>query len=171
MTMLTPVGEHELLLFWVQLVLLLATARGLGSLAQRFGQPRVVGELGAGVVLGPSIFGRVLPDVAAWVFPGGEVESALILGIAWLGIVLLLVVTGFETDLDLLRRLGLPAVTLSTGSLVVPLIFGFGTGWIMPEIFWGDEANRLGVRRRAVRDAADGLRATSARTSAGRSRY
>ncbi len=142
--MLTPVGEHELLLFWIQLVLLLATARGLGSLAQRFNQPRVVGELSAGVILGPSIFGRVLPDVAAWVFPGGAVESALILAIAWLGIVLLLVVTGFETDLDLLRRLGLPAVTLSTGSLVVPLALGFGTGWIMPEFFWGDEANQLG---------------------------
>jgi len=142
--MLTPVSEHDLLLFWVQLVLLLATARGLGSLAQRFNQPRVVGELSAGVVLGPSIFGRVLPDVAAWVFPGGAVESALILAIAWLGIVLLLVVTGFETDLDLLRRLGLPALTLSTGSLVVPLVLGFGTGWIMPEFFWGDAANQLG---------------------------
>jgi Kef-type K+ transport system membrane component KefB/nucleotide-binding universal stress UspA family protein len=142
--MLVPVGEHELLLFWVQLVLLLATARGLGSIAQRFKQPRVVGELSAGVLLGPSVFGRVLPDVAAWVFPGGAVESALILAIAWLGIVLLLVVTGFETDLGLLRRLGLPAVTLSTGSLVVPLVLGFGTGWIMPEFFWGAEANRLG---------------------------
>lgn len=144
MTMLTPVGEHELLLFWLQLVLLLAAARGLGALAQRFNQPRVVGELSAGVILGPSIFGRLLPDVAGYVFPGGEVESALILAIAWLGIVLLLVVTGFETDLGLLRRLGAPAVSLSTGSLVVPLLLGFGVGWIMPDTFWGGEANRLG---------------------------
>ena len=144
MPMLTPVGEHELLLFWVQLVLLLATARALGALAQRFGQPRVVGELSAGVVLGPSIFGRLFPDLAAWVFPGGAVESALILAVAWLGIVLLLVVTGFETDLDLLRRLGLPAASLSTGSLVVPLGFGIALGWVMPETLWGAEANRLG---------------------------
>jgi Kef-type K+ transport system membrane component KefB len=43
MTMLTPVGEHELLLLWVQLVVLLVTARTLGLIAQRFRQPRVVG--------------------------------------------------------------------------------------------------------------------------------
>lgn len=144
MTMLTPVGEHELLLFWIQLALLLATARGLGALAQRFDQPRVVGELGAGVILGPSVFGRLFPDLASWVFPGDPVQSALLLAIAWLGIVLLLVVTGFETDLGLLRRLGKPAVSLSAGSLIVPLLLGFGTGWIMPEALWGDEANRLG---------------------------
>ncbi len=142
--MLTPVGEHELLIFWVQLIVLLGTARLLGLVAQRLGQPRVVGELGAGVLLGPSVFGRFFPDLAAWVFPGGAVQSALILAIAWLGITLLLVVTGFETDLGLLRRLGRPAVGLSAGSLVVPLILGFGLGWYMPPELWGDEANRLG---------------------------
>lgn len=142
--MLTPVGEHELLLFWIQLVVLLGTARVLGLVVQRFGQPRVVGELGAGVLLGPSVFGRIAPELAAWVFPGGAVQSALILAVAWLGITLLLVVTGFETDLGLLRRLGTPVVGLSTGSLVVPLIFGFGLGWVIPPDLWGDNANRVG---------------------------
>ncbi len=142
--MLTPVGEHELLIFWIQLVVLLGAARALGLVAQRFSQPRVVGELAAGVILGPSVFGRLLPDLAAWVFPGDAVQSALILAIAWLGIALLLVVTGFETDLALLRRLGKPVVGLSTGSLVIPLIFGFGLGWLMPESLWGANANQVG---------------------------
>ena len=142
--MLTPVGEHELLLFWLQLVLLLGTARGLGALMRRYGQPAVVGELSAGVLIGPSVFGRLMPDTAAWLFPGGEVESALLLAVAWLGVALLLLVTGFETDLDLLRRLGRPAVLLSTGSLVVPLLMGFAVGWVMPDALWGEAANRLG---------------------------
>ncbi|MEX2324861.1 MAG: cation:proton antiporter, partial [Nitriliruptoraceae bacterium] len=142
--MLTPVGEHELLLFWIQLVVLLGAARALGLLAQRFGQPRVVGELSAGVLIGPSVAGRLFPETMAWIFPGGPVESALILAVAWLGIALLLVVTGFETDLGLLRRLGRPVVGLSTGSLVVPLIFGFALGWVMPATLWGASANRLG---------------------------
>lgn len=142
--MLTAVSEHDLLLFWIQLVLLLLSAPLLGSLAQRFGQPRVVGELSAGVVLGPTIFGRLFPDLATWVFPGEVAVSALLLAVAWLGIVLLLVVTGFETDLGLLRRLGRPAVSLSTGSLVVPLLFGFGLGWVMPASLWGEDANRIG---------------------------
>ncbi len=142
--MLTPVGEHELLIFWIQLVVLLGTARALGLLVQRFGQPRVVGELSAGVLLGPSVFGRLFPDLAAWVFPGGAVQSALILAVAWLGIALLLVVTGFETDLELLRRLGTPLIGIATGSLVVPLLFGFGLGWVMPATLWGESATRIG---------------------------
>ena len=144
MTMLTPVSEHDLLLFWIALVVLLGTARGLGALMQRIGQPPVVGELAAGVIIGPTVFGRLFPDVAGWLFPGDEVPSALLLAVAWLGIVLLLVVTGFETDLGLLRRLGLPALSLSTGSLVVPLAMGFGLGWIMPSVFWGEQAGRQG---------------------------
>jgi Kef-type K+ transport system membrane component KefB len=143
MTMLTPVGEHELLLLWIQLVVLLVTARSLGLLAQRFRQPRVVGELAAGVLVGPSIAGRLFPDLVGWLFPGDAVQSALLLSIAWLGILLLLVVTGFETDLDLLRRLGRPVIGLSLGSLVIPLGMGFGLGWIMPQSLWGPEADRL----------------------------
>lgn len=144
MTMLAPVSEHDLLLFWVSLVVLLGTARALGALAQRVGQPAVVGELLAGVLVGPTIFGRLLPDVAGWLFPGAEVPSAMLLAIAWLGIALLLLVTGFETDLSLLKRLGWPAVSLSTGSLVFPLLLGFSVGWLMPSQFWGDAAGRLG---------------------------
>ncbi len=142
--MLTAVGEHELLLFWLQLVVLLGTARGLGMLLRRHGQPRVVGELTAGVIVGPSVLGRAFPDLASWLFPGDGVQSALLLGIAWFGIVLLLLVTGFETDLGLLKRLGWPAASLSTGSLVVPLTLGIGLGWFMPSSFWGPQANRLG---------------------------
>jgi Kef-type K+ transport system membrane component KefB/nucleotide-binding universal stress UspA family protein len=142
-TMLTPVGEHELLLLWIQLVVLLVTARSLGLLAQRFRQPRVVGELAAGVLIGPSIAGRLFPDLVGWLFPGDAVQSALLLSIAWLGILLLLLVTGFETDLDLLRRLGRPVVGLSVGSLVIPLVMGFALGWVMPASLWGPGADRL----------------------------
>ena len=143
MTMLTPVGEHQLLLLWVQLVVLLVTARSLGLLAQRFHQPRVVGELAAGVLVGPSIAGRLFPDLVGWLFPGDAVQSALLLSIAWLGILLLLLVTGFETDIDLLRRLGRPVVGLSVGSLVIPLVMGFALGWVMPASLWGPGADRL----------------------------
>ncbi len=144
MTMLTPVGEHELLLLWLQLVVLLSAARALGLAAQRIGQPRVVGELTAGLLLGPTVAGRLLPDVTAWLFPGDAVQSALLLAVAWLGILLLQLMTGFETDLELLRRLGRPVVGLSLGSLVLPLAAGFWLGWVMPASFWGPATGRLG---------------------------
>ena len=143
MPMLTPVSEHELLLFWLQLVVLLAAARGLGHVARVLGQPRVVGELAAGVLLGPTVLGRLLPDLSAALFPGDRVQSALLLGVAWLGIALLLVVTGFETDLPLLRRLGRPLVGLSLGSLLVPLAVGLAVGWVMPATLRGPAADRL----------------------------
>ena len=141
---LTPVGEHDLLLFWVQLLVLLATARALGALMRRVGQPAVVGELAAGLLVGPSVLGRVAPGVGDWLFPGGEVSSSLLLAVAWLGIFLLLVVTGFETDLGLLRRLGRPAMNVSIGSLVVPLAMGLALGFLLPSAFLGDSEGRVG---------------------------
>lgn len=140
--MLTPVGEHELLLFWLQLVILLGAARGLGGLAKRVGQPAVVGELGAGLILGPSVFGNLAPGLAGWLFPGGEVVSALILAVAWLGIVFLLTVTGFETDLRLIRRLGRSAAGVTIGSLVVPLALGVGLGFVLPQSYVGEAGGR-----------------------------
>ena len=141
---LIPVGHHELLLFWIQLVVLLGVARLLGGLMRRAGQPAVVGELAAGLLIGPSVLGRFAPGLTNWLFPGGEVESALLLAVSWFGIFLLLIVTGFETDLGLLRRLGRPAVNVSVGSLVVPLAAGIGLGWVMPSSFIGGEDGRLG---------------------------
>jgi Kef-type K+ transport system membrane component KefB len=141
---LHPLAEHDLLLFWAQFALLLLVARGLGHLFRRVGQPAVIGELGAGLLLGPSLFARLLPDQAVWLFPGTAVQSAPILTVAWVGVALLLVETGFETDLALLRRLGRQAAAVSIGSLVVPLVLGFGIGWVMPgELFLGPEGSQF----------------------------
>jgi Kef-type K+ transport system membrane component KefB/nucleotide-binding universal stress UspA family protein len=141
---LEPLGEHDLLVFWAQFALLLIVARGLGYLFRRAGQPSVVGELGAGLLIGPSVFGRFLPAQADWVFPGTELTSAPILAVAWVGVALLLAETGFETDLGLLRRLGRKAAAVSIGSLVVPMALGFAIGWVMPAgPFLGDAATRF----------------------------
>ncbi len=142
--MLEPLTEHHLLLFWAQFALLLAVARGMGYLFRRAGQPSVVGELGAGLILGPSVFGRFLPEQAGWLFPGSGLGSAPILTVAWVGVALLLVETGFETDLGLLRRLGRKAAAVSVGSLVVPMAMGFALGWFMPASpFMGEAASRF----------------------------
>lgn len=135
--------EHQLLIFWLQLFLLVAVARGLGGLMRKVGQPAVVGELAAGLVVGPSLLGRVAPDVYAYVFPGEAVQEGLLLAVSWIGVALLLVVTGFETDLKLLSRLGRTSVAVSVGSLVVPLALGYALGNLMPDIFLGQADDRL----------------------------
>ncbi len=140
--MLEPLDPHVLLPFILELFLLLLVARLLGEAARRVGLPSVVGELGAGLLLGPSVFGRVAPGLSAFVFPDGAIEGSLVLGVAQLGVLLLLVTTGFETDLKLLTRLGRPAVTTSAASLVVPLAAGYGVGYLLPATFVGDSGGR-----------------------------
>jgi Kef-type K+ transport system membrane component KefB len=136
-------GEHQLLVFWTQLLVLVLAARGLGGMVRRFGQPAVIGELAAGVLLGPSVLGLVLPQAWDWLFPADAVLAGVMNGVAWLGVFFLLILAGFETDLGLIRRLGRAAAWVSTGSLVVPLAFGLAVGWAMPERFLGRADDRL----------------------------
>src|SRR4051812_26289867 len=84
--------------------LLIAVGRGLGELMQRIGQPSVIGELLGGLLLGPSLFGWLWPSAHAAVFPALPEQKALIDGIAQFGILLLLLLTGMETDLNLVRK-------------------------------------------------------------------
>lgn len=142
--MLQSLDHHELLVFWVQLLTLYAAARLLGALARRLGLPSVVGELSAGLLLGPSVFGVLWPNGFDWYLPAdSEVQSAMLLAVSWFGAAFLLVVAGFETDLQLIRRLGSAAALVTGGSLVVPLVGGLIVGWSMPDTFYGDSGNRL----------------------------
>jgi len=135
------VHDH-LLVFWVQLLVLLAAAHGLGALARRLGQPPVIGALGAGLLLSKSVFGAVWPEAHTWLFPGTDIQVSLLQGVAWVGVALLMIVTGFETDLDLVRRLGRAAAAVATGSLLLPCAAGFSLGFVMPEALLGPGASR-----------------------------
>ena len=138
--MLTSLSHHELLVFWTQLLTLFAVARLLGALAKRLGLPSVVGELSAGLLLGPSIFGVFFPGTFDWFLPSGEyseTQSAMLLAVSWFGAAFLLVVAGFETDLDLIARLGRAAALVTAGSVLVPLAGGLVAGWLMPTDFYG----------------------------------
>ena len=139
---LPPLGDHELLVFWCQLVVLLLAARAGGYVARRVGQPRVVGELLAGVVLGPSVFGEVWVEGWEWLFPPDERQAGLLLGLAWFGIVLLLMTTGAELDLETVRDAGRPTILTTVGSLVVPLGVGLAVGAWLPASFLGDDGRR-----------------------------
>jgi len=141
--LIKPLGHHELLLVLVQLSLLLLVARGLGELMRRISLPPVVGELLAGVLLGPSLFGLLLPDLQTHIFPKSQEQSNLLSVISWLGVLFLLIVTGLETDLKLILRKGKTALLISLGGIIVPFISGFGLGWLLPDSFLADPDKRL----------------------------
>ena len=143
MTVLKPLGEHELLLFLLQFALLLVAARAMGIAATRLGLPSVVGELLAGFVLGPSLLGNVAPGLFDWVLRQNAQQFHLLEIVSWLGVIMLLILTGLETDVGLIARKGKGAAAISLGGIVVPFATGVGLGLLLPQEFLADPGKRL----------------------------
>ncbi|HAX81469.1 MAG TPA: hypothetical protein DCY40_02740 [Actinobacteria bacterium] len=139
---MTALDEHQLLVLLVQLALLVGAARALGGLARRIGQPPVVGELLAGVLLGPSVFAKIAPDAHAWVFVSEPRVSAVTFGLAWLGVVFLLVVMGYETDLGIISRYRRAALWVAAASLVLPMLATGAFGYSIAATYGGEDTPR-----------------------------
>jgi Kef-type K+ transport system membrane component KefB/nucleotide-binding universal stress UspA family protein len=130
-------------LFIAEIVLLLAAGRGLGELMQRIGQPAVMGQLVAGILLGPSVFGLFLPELQKAVFPGAAEQQAMINAVSQLGILMLLLLTGMDTDLKLVRRIGKAAFAISATGILVPFALGFVLGQFLPDSVLPAKMGRL----------------------------
>ncbi|MHB8382298.1 MAG: cation:proton antiporter domain-containing protein [Candidatus Binataceae bacterium] len=124
--------EIELLRFLLQIGLLLAVSRILADLMKRIGQAAVIGELLAGILLGPSLLGKVAPGLYTLIFPQNLVAMHLLEGIAWLGAVTLLLFIGLETDLGLLRGKGRAVALVSSFGVTIPLACGITLGLLLP---------------------------------------
>ena len=131
MNALSP-GELPQLLLAVSL--LLATTQVCGALARRIGQPSVLGELTAGILLGPTLFGRVAPELCARLFPqtGGQATAFSVLTIV--SIVLFLTVAGLEVNLARLFARLRVASAVGVAGIVVPFVTGFGAAYLWPAI-------------------------------------
>lgn len=119
-------------LFIAQLVLLLLVGRLLGEAMQRIGQPAVMGQLLAGVLLGPSVFGAVWPAAQHTLFPAGREQKAMLEAVSDLGILMLLLLTGMETDLKLVRKARRAAICVSAAGIAVPFALGLTLGLRLP---------------------------------------
>jgi Kef-type K+ transport system membrane component KefB/mannitol/fructose-specific phosphotransferase system IIA component (Ntr-type) len=124
--------EHDSLVFLLSLGAMLAAARLVGEIGRWLGMPMVVGEIAAGIVLGPTVFGRVAPDAQRWLFPGGAVRS-MVGGYSTIAVVLLLVVVGLEVDLGVLRRRGRSAALTGFLGLLLPFVSGVVLGFLLPD--------------------------------------
>jgi Kef-type K+ transport system membrane component KefB len=135
-------SHDEVLRLVVQVAVLLASARLLGALAQRLGQPGVVGEIMAGVVLGPSLLSSLVPAFGEWILPHTQVQGYLLEVVALIGVMLLLIVTGLETDLELIRRRIRVAFGVAVGGLVLPFATGLVLGLLIPVDLLADPESR-----------------------------
>jgi len=119
-------------LFLAQIVLLLLVGRLMGEAMQRIGQAAVMGPLIAGILLGPSVFGAIWPEAQRAVFDAGPQQKSMIDAVSQLGILMLLLLTGMETDLKLVKQARRAAISTSAAGIVVPFACGFALGELLP---------------------------------------
>ena len=131
MDRLTP---HEITALFLALAVLLTAARVFGELAQRFRQPAVLGELLAGILLGPTVLGRIAPGWLAFLFPAKGASALALDALTTLAIALFLFVAGMEVDLAAVRRQGRTAVRVAAGGIAVPFALGFVAAWYVPTV-------------------------------------
>jgi Kef-type K+ transport system membrane component KefB len=120
------VTDEQIQLLLADLAIIIALARLLGAAARKIGQPPVVGEIVAGILLGPTFFGGAITRT---LFPA-DIKMPLS-ALANLGLVLFMFVVGYEVDLRLIRGRGRVAATVSVSSVILPLSLGAGLGvWL-----------------------------------------
>jgi Kef-type K+ transport system membrane component KefB len=115
-------GRSPLARLIIQLVVIVVAARVCGMIAARIGQPPVIGEIAAGIVLGPSLLGAMAPGVSAALFPAESLPTLQML--SQVGVLLFMFVIGVELDVSHLRGRARTAVAVSHLSIAVPFILG-----------------------------------------------
>lgn len=129
--------------FVAELILLLVVGRGIGEVLEALGQPAVMGQLIGGILLGPSLLGWVWPAAERLVFAGDPTQKSMINAIAQLGVLMLLLLTGMETDLRLVRRVGRACFSISAAGVAVPFALGFIAAQFMPETLLAAGGERI----------------------------
>lgn len=135
--------SNSLLLLLLQAGLLLLLALVLGQLAARFRLPAVVGELSAGILLGPTVFGHLMPGLFDRLLPASASQFHLLDAVGQFGLILLIGVTGMEVDLALARRRRATVASIATAGLLLPLGLGVGLGYLLPGSLVPESTGRL----------------------------
>jgi len=106
----------------IQIFVILIVSHSVSWLLRKFQQPRVVGEMVAGILLGPSLLGWIAPGLSNWIFPPESLGP--LYSLSQIGLLLFMFMVGLELDTQKLRRLGHAAVVISHTSIIVPFVLG-----------------------------------------------
>lgn len=135
--------EHTTAIFVAELILLLFFGRMIGEAMTRIGQPAIFGQLLAGVLLGPSVFGALLPEVRQVIFPNTPALKSMIDAVSQIGILLLLLLTGMETNLALVNRKRRAVISTSLMGIAIPFACGAALAYALPIELIPNPAARL----------------------------
>lgn len=143
MEVFSAAPHHDIFLLVFQVAILLLAARALGEIATRLGQPAVVGEILAGILLGPTLLSGAIPAVGELIIPQTETSGYLLEVISLLGAMFLLLITGLETDIKLIKLHAKTAISVSFGGIIVTFFSGFILGMYLPDFLLADSNERL----------------------------
>ncbi|MEQ1850397.1 MAG: cation:proton antiporter [Chthoniobacteraceae bacterium] len=121
--------------FFLQIAVILLFCRIVGAIAGRLGQPQVVAEMIAGVLLGPSLFGLLAPEWQQWLFPWDKAQAArdtqsYLFPASQLGLALYMFIVGMEFRVDIVRKRLKSSIAVSVAGMAAPFVLGAALGWV-----------------------------------------
>ncbi|NGY36416.1 cation/H(+) antiporter [Flavobacterium sp. XN-5] len=125
--------QDPLAILLAQIVMIILVARLFGWIFKKIGQPTVIGEIIAGIVLGPSLLGMYFPDFSATLFPVESLGNLKFL--SQIGLILFMFVIGMELDIKVLKNKASEAVVISHASIVFPFALGIGLSYFVFDQF------------------------------------
>jgi hypothetical protein len=125
--------EHPLAILLAQIVTIIFVARFFGWVCKKIGQPSVIGEIIAGIVLGPSLIGLYFPEFSNALFPAQSLGNLQFL--SQIGLIFFMFVIGMELDLKVLKNKAHEAVVISHASIVIPFALGMGLAYFIYQSF------------------------------------
>ncbi len=138
---LTENLTHPLSILLLQIVVIIVVARFFAFICQKIGQPTVIGEILAGIFLGPSLVGHYFPEFSAFLFPVASLGNLQFL--SQIGLVLFMFIVGMELDLKVLRTKAQDAIIISHASIVIPFALGMGLAYYIYREFAPGSASFL----------------------------
>ncbi len=132
---------HPLGILLLQIITIIVTARLFGFVFKKIGQPTVIGEIIAGIFLGPSFIGLFFPEFSLFLFPKTSLPNLQFM--SQIGLILFMFIVGMELDLNTLKKKAHEAVIISHASIIFPFALGMGLALYMYQSFAPDNVNFL----------------------------
>jgi Kef-type K+ transport system membrane component KefB len=121
--------QHPLTILLLQIAVVITAAKILGSVFKRIGQPAVIGEIAAGIFLGPSLLGWLAPDIMNFLFPTSSLNTLQLL--SQIGLILFMFIIGLEVDMDVFRTKATEGIVIGHVSIVFPYFLGVIMAWFL----------------------------------------
>ncbi|HSD06570.1 cation:proton antiporter [Flavobacterium sp.] len=121
--------QDPLAILLAQIIMIILVARLFGWIFKKIGQPSVIGEIIAGIALGPSLLGLYFPEFFQALFPANSLENLKFL--SQIGLILFMFVIGMELDIKVLKNRAKEAVVISHASIVIPFALGIGLAYFV----------------------------------------